>query len=187
MNNDDIMVQTAYELASQAHRFQFRKKSGLPYIVHPCRVASDAAKLGKPILTAAAFCHDILEDCREGELGYYTARLKELGQVYDIVKDLTYTGSSKEEKEAYLASFANKPVESYIIKVLDRVDNVEDFAANGDKEYARIYAKKAQVLIDIWDSHMRLNVESYLKESYLRGTLGVVHMAIETIRLIKGL
>lgn len=183
MNKDEIMVQTAYELATQAHRFQFRKKTCIPYIVHPCRVASDAARLGKPVLTAAAFAHDIIEDCPDSEREYYIARLKDLGKVYDIVSDLTYTGTSKEEKEAYLASFANKPVEPYIIKVLDRVDNIEDFSNSGEKEYARVYAKKAQVLVTMWDSHMRQNVETYLNESYLRGTQGVVHVAIETIRL----
>jgi (p)ppGpp synthase/HD superfamily hydrolase len=151
-----FLLQEAYDIANQAHRLQYRKKSGLPYIVHPCKVASKLAGLGDDTLTSVGFLHDVLEDCRDYERGYYVSRIEGLQKgIIDYVKELTFTGKTKQEKEDYLASFKTKSMTAYIVKVVDRVDNIEDFMASGDKEYAKIYAKKAEILTtkDTYKAH----------------------------------
>ena len=164
MNSDEILVQIAYEIAANAHHAQFRKKSHLPYIVHPCRVASKVAMFHDAILTAAAFTHDVLEDCDKEKLPYFISELKNLDpNVYNIVNELTYKGNSKAEKEDYLKSFSTKSTRALIIKLLDRLDNIEDFYNFGDSEYAVIYANKARVLVDIWDNY---SIDKALQTGY---------------------
>jgi (p)ppGpp synthase/HD superfamily hydrolase len=144
------LTQTAYEIANQAHSFQFRKHSSLPYIVHPCRVASKLAIFNDDCLIAAGFLHDVLEDCDKKHYDHYFSRICDL-KLHTIIKELTYSGSSKDDKDTYMNSFWSKSATTYIVKLADRIDNILDFANCGNVEYSKEYAKKAQVLVDIWD------------------------------------
>ena len=156
MEDGRFLIQEAYEIASQAHRFQFRKKSLLPYIVHPIRVASKVEKFDDAIITAVALCHDVFEDCKESDLAYYKLKLQHLNmEVYSIVDELTYKPTENFDKVAYLNSFTTKSPKAFIIKLFDRLDNVEDFASNEEGDYWQKYANKAKVLCDIWDRNSK--------------------------------
>ena len=59
---DVRLLQTAYEVAENAHQGQFRR-SGDPYITHPLAVATILADLGMDTLTlVAGLLHDTVED-----------------------------------------------------------------------------------------------------------------------------
>ena len=48
--------------ATKAHGTQTRKGNGEPYINHPIRVA-ESVGVSNDLMTAAAYLHDVLEDC----------------------------------------------------------------------------------------------------------------------------
>ena len=83
VNNDrNIDLKAVLELAKRKHEGQFRD-DGLPYIVHPVRVAKLVAQHKRSknykLLLSAALLHDTLEDT-------YTS-VKEL---YDFYKEKGY-------------------------------------------------------------------------------------------------
>ena len=59
-------VETAYEIACDIHKNQFRE-SGEPYIIHPLNVANNLLKMEiyDPDAIAAALLHDTIEDAEE--------------------------------------------------------------------------------------------------------------------------
>lgn len=140
-------LQEIIEFATLAHKGQTRKHSGVPYIVHPISVMNKLLKLGvfEEHILAAAICHDIKEDC---PLDYHNLVDVANIEVDDIVYELTFTGG---DKNKYLESFKDKSLEALLIKILDRVDNVEDFKVS-TPGYTYKYKYKADCLIKIWDS-----------------------------------
>ena len=64
----------------------------------------------------------------------------------DIIAELTFEGKDKNE---YLRSFEHKSVQALIIKLADRICNVQDFKLVGDHTYASKYLHKADCLIEI--------------------------------------
>lgn len=58
------IVNKALVFASEKHKNQVRKVSGVPYIVHPMEVASIIATMtNDPEVIAAGLLHDTVEDC----------------------------------------------------------------------------------------------------------------------------
>ena len=61
---DTPVITAAKMMAGKAHEGQFRKYSGLPYIIHPIEVATTVeAYGGTDEMIAAALLHDVVEDC----------------------------------------------------------------------------------------------------------------------------
>src|SRR5208337_4857481 len=63
-NTDNALFFEALEFASELHAGQ-RRKSGAPYISHPCAVAEILVRemhFKDPVLLAAALLHDVVED-----------------------------------------------------------------------------------------------------------------------------
>jgi len=143
------LVIQSYEIACAAHDGQVRKHSGLPYMVHPCRVASIVSELQSDVITSAAFLHDVVEDGEMGLVDHYSESIQKLdAQVFSIVNELTCDFSSDRSEEDYMLSFENCSHEAFLIKMADRVDNIYDFARCGKKDYAVKYANKAKCLLD---------------------------------------
>lgn len=85
MTGDDLkMVQEAFELALEAHKYQ-RRKSGEPYIHHPVEVAKicfNEIGLGATSVTSALL-HDVVEDT-EVKLDEITYRFgNKIGKIVD--------------------------------------------------------------------------------------------------------
>jgi len=138
------MLHKALQVAMNAHQGQNRKSLGMPYIVHPIRVADKVSRFRNDVMTAAALCHDTIEESfnRVNTID----ELKKVSlDVYKLVDELTFSG---DDKKAYIASFRSKSIESLIIKLIDREDNIKDFL-KFDREYAKVYAAKAYPLVDI--------------------------------------
>ena len=134
---NDFMFSKAIILATNAHKGQIRKGSGLPYIIHPMRVVNEVLLRisqfnlsldEKDILISAAILHDVVEDTSvtlsqiETEFG---------SRVKDLVHQLTSDEKQIKEKgkTAYLS---NKMAfvmdeDALLIKLCDRLDNVRDY------------------------------------------------------------
>lgn len=59
-----LVIKTAADHASRAHKSQFRKDRKTPYITHPARVAGLVGTFrGSHVAIIAAWLHDVYEDC----------------------------------------------------------------------------------------------------------------------------
>lgn len=121
----------ALNVAKFAHLGQKSKYSKTPFILHPMRVANAVALI--PLVTdemiAAAYCHDVLEDTTTT----VNNLMLELDRtVTDMVILLTNidkraTTMTREERKARdLERLKAAPINVRIIKVLDRLDNINE-------------------------------------------------------------
>lgn len=123
--NDLAMIAKAAELANRAHFTckQVRKGSGIPYIVHPFRVATLVTEAGgNANQIAAAWCHDVLEDCPSFR-DEANASLPPL--VLALVKELTKAEISPGKRvkgEAFMAELRSMSPEAKLVKLCDRLD-----------------------------------------------------------------
>lgn len=143
----------AIEFATIHHGKQTRRGSGLPYIIHPIRVAGRLEEYINGInsdidreFLQAAILHDVVEDTActyediVREFGTYTADLvKELTNENDI---LTAMG-----KGAYLVKKMNAMTEdAFLIKLFDRLDNISDYTVVTEREKA--YARQTVYILE---------------------------------------
>lgn len=135
----------ALAYASDAHRTQLRKGSGVPYISHLLGVASIALEFGADEDQAiAALLHDAVED--QGGLERLADIRARFGdRVAGIVQDCTDAvivpkPPWRARKELYLASLAHKHRDSLLVSLADKTHNAEAIAAD-----------RAQIGDAIWD------------------------------------
>jgi len=144
------------KLAQFAHRWhgkQVRKYNGAPYVTHLISVAVRVQKVSRdPALTAAALCHDLLEDtdCTKEAL---TGELLQLGyseeqsrHILDYVVELTdqYTTEQypklnrKKRKTLEAERLVAVSPEAATVKLADLLDNMRSIA-HSDQGFARVY------------------------------------------------
>lgn len=147
-------IQRAVGFAARAHAGQFRKKSGLPYIVHPMAVLSQISEwdITNLAMWKAALCHDVLEDRPNIPPAQMAKAIGE--EATGIVLELTFIPDPSSsapvhfQKQEYMDSFRDKSVPALVIKVADRICNTFDFLCT-DADYAPKYWKKATNLFDV--------------------------------------
>ncbi len=124
------LVRKAYLFAKEAHADQ-KRKSGEPYFVHPCFVASILTELMiDPPTIAAGLLHDTVEDCEH--ITSETIR-KEFGEeVAHLVDGVTKLNkldfANKEEAQAEslrkMILAMSKDIRVVLIKLADRLHNM---------------------------------------------------------------
>lgn len=147
------IVTKAKILAKDWHEGQTRKYTGLPYIVHPARVAGHVHGIGgDEAMIAAAWLHDVLEDtdCPRPDI------INACGhEVNFLVAWLTnpskqWPGLSRaKRKEMDRAQLAQAPLPAKIIKLCDRLDNLRDLGE--DHEFNLLYAGESRALVRVLD------------------------------------
>lgn len=145
-------VRQALDYATQAHQGQTRS-GGEPYIGHPVRVAQTIAKFKQShnidALIAAAYLHDTIEDTDtthedlEKMFGGLVASL-----VLELTSDLEQI--KKVGKKEYLARKMAHDMSSYglVIKLADRLDNVQDIATAKSPEWRARYKAETEHILD---------------------------------------
>ena len=138
------MLDKAIKYATKKHRGQYRKKSDLPYIVHPMEVLKLVRAFGVTDyeVLCATVLHDVIEDC---EVSYKTIKKKFTKRIADIVLECSRK-SDHETKCEFLLSFETKSIESVIIKIADRLCNCADYKRESSGAYYLKYALQAYVL-----------------------------------------
>jgi guanosine-3',5'-bis(diphosphate) 3'-pyrophosphohydrolase len=155
------------KFAADKHAGQTRS-GGEPYIGHPVRVANTIEKYKQShnldSLIAAAYLHDTIEDTDTTH-----DDLEKLfgGLVASLVKELT---SDKEKikaqgKSQYLANKMAHEMTSWalVIKLADRLDNVQDIATVKDAKWRARYKAETTHIMDyieknrvLSDTHRKL-------------------------------
>lgn len=185
----EVQVQSALNFAASKHAYQWRKDSGSPYILHPLQVSHRLALWGilKEDWTAthvAAILHDTIEDT---DATYEEIDFLYGNRVASIVRELTFRGTEPGEnsssyaaaKETYLMSFATSSVDSLVIKIADRMHNVEDYLSKEKQQrYAVKYFDKASSLISAFR-------DRFSEISQRFGVLVSNEMAVDIASLIE--
>ncbi len=126
-NTDTVL--TAYFVAKDAHKGQFRK-SGAPYIEHPVQVAYIASELGLDTSAlAAALLHDVVEDTpwtREDVRTIFGPTIEGLVDGLTKLKKIKYTTQEEQQVENLRKMFLAmaKDVRVVMIKLIDRLHNM---------------------------------------------------------------
>lgn len=132
------------------------RKGGLPGICHELSVLRRVHNWGinvecRPTCLLAMF-HDLLEDTTLT----HEELTKDWGaEVADLVLAMTFRdklpGESSQDYQTYkteaLTAYKHKPVQCLVVKLADRLCNVEDFFAS-DEKYALTYYDRAKGLIE---------------------------------------
>lgn len=108
-------VAAAKAIATIAHRNQV-DKIGVAYIEHPRRIA---ARLSDPVHVAAAWLHDVVEDCGVSPGDLIAAGISR--EVVDVVVLLTRT---ENDDDGYYLKIRKDPV-ALAVKLADIEDNLD--------------------------------------------------------------
>ena len=148
---DTPMINKAKMLAGKAHEGQFRKYSGMPYIVHPIEVATIVQEVEhSDEMIAAALLHDVVEDTD------YTVEdiAKEVSPaVAELVEGLTDVSSPQDGNRAVRKTkdrdhLAKQNAEVQTIKLADVISNSQDIKAN-DPKFAKVYIEEMKALLEV--------------------------------------
>ena len=138
------LVLKAHAFAAKAHAGVFRMFSGEPYVEHVERVAGSLAALGfDPDVIAAAYLHDVIEDCpvTAAELAAeFSPRIAAL--VVEVTNPEKLPGMSKAERLAgVVAHLAGSSYAGASIKLADMLDNSSNVSVVSP-EFAKGYLPK---------------------------------------------
>lgn len=159
-----ISVFLAFQFAIEKHGTQMRRTPNagsavpMPYIIHPARVAtsvlryfnenrSERFQLTENQLAIVALLHDVLEDteCTPEEIEAAFGP-----KVLAVVRELTSDENeiARMGKGAYLAQKIGRlSVDAVFVKLLDRLDNIGDYAKAGPADRAAKYAEQTGALV----------------------------------------
>jgi (p)ppGpp synthase/HD superfamily hydrolase len=168
---ENQVIQICSEYAGIAHIGQFRKDGVTPYITHPARVACLVAYFMRHsakwyIYVAAAWLHDVMEDCSEIIDGEYSYRINnheikdsllhkfltmnktitpdDGTMIFDLAELLTMSQdksiTKKDRQKDYYEGMRKAGPEVSVIKYCDRIDNLSTahiFSKGGFKWYLK--------------------------------------------------
>ena len=168
MKKTSTKLHAAAQLCVIHHDGQNRKHAvngvALPYAAHPFEVMKKlwTWNVYDEDMLAAALLHDTLEDS-----DILPGTISDLGEkVLQYVQEMTFVkpkGASKDEiqvaKADYMATFAEKSIESLVIKLADRFCNVMDYW--GNMRTAMEYFMKADVLYETFQTRYDEVVERF--------------------------
>jgi len=146
------MLERAIQFATQAHKGQFRKYTGEPYITHPLAVMEIVR--GVPGHTeemlVAAVLHDVVEDT--------DVSLMEIQEEFgDAVSDLVLyltdistpeDGNRLKRKRKDAEWYAQGSAQAQTIKVADFIDNTRDIAQHAPK-FWEVYKMEKLYALDL--------------------------------------
>lgn len=155
--------------ATNAHKGQFRKGDGRPYILHPISVMNRILSIKKStnpyLLGTAAILHDVVEDCFKefSDREKLDEIAKQFGfAVASIVEELTLDKKMYNllGKSEYLArELVNMTSYALAIKLCDRLDNVCDMEKMGE-DFRRKYTAETYFILN------RLNDRPHLTKTH---------------------
>lgn len=139
--------------AATAHAGQVRKYTGRPYISHPAAVVDIVAKAGgTPGMLAAAWLHDVVEDCGvtveaiRAQFGDYVACLVDY-LTDPEAKDPCVAGQNRaSRKEAARRQLAVAPAQAKTIKLADMIDNTSSIELH-DPQFWKVYKVEKKLLM----------------------------------------
>ncbi len=183
---DKVMLGKALSTAEEVHRGQCRKANkqsptqGAPYIVHPMRVALvivEELALKEPLAVATALLHDSVEMSNgklsigqvEESFGRPIAMMVSILTKPALKADTPFV--EREQKlKIYRERISHASVETKLVKLADRLDNLRDSQDILDKGFQMRYLKETR------DFYMPM---AETTDSYLVDEMGVACERLE--------
>lgn len=157
MSFDPEVFAKALELAARAHGDQKVPGSGLPYVVHVVKVAMELVAAAEPgveldLAVTCALLHDAVEDAKSPENAAENLRaIREAfgPRVADGVAALTKDeGLPKQDRMAdSLRRIREQPREVWMVKLADRITNLEPPPPSWKPEKRRAYLEEAKIIL----------------------------------------
>ena len=153
-----LVIKSAADHASRAHRGQFRKDQKTPYITHPARVAGLVGTFnGSHAAIIAAWLHDVYEDCSpewlvatDKLIAHLPLPVDDRQEIAGIVDALTKKNTIS-KKSARLSDSIERildaPPEATLVKICDRIDNLLD-SADRNGGFTKHYLESTDEIID---------------------------------------
>jgi len=170
------LIRKAFDVAVDAHKEQ-RRKSGEAYIFHPIAVAKIVASeigLG-PTSIAAALLHDVVEDTM--------ITIEDIEQMFNpkiaqIVAGLTKIAQVKTDQNISLQAenfrkmllTLNDDVRVILIKIADRLHNMQTMDAMADYKQAKIASETLYIYAPLAHRLGLFNIKSELEDLALKYT-----------------
>ena len=165
----DNLVEKARQFAVAAHDAinHKRKYSNDPYWVHPAEVVSILKMVHHtPEMLAAAWLHDVVEDCGvplsviNEEFGHT------VGALVNWVTDVSTAsdGNRAQRKAKDRSHSAAAPAEAQSIKMADIISNCKSIIQN-DPKFAAVYLEEKRMQLDVMtngDDKLRKWARSYV-------------------------
>jgi len=153
-----LVIKTAADHASRAHKGQFRKDRKTPYITHPARVAGLVGTFnGSHVAIIAAWLHDVYEDCSPEWLVRTDKMIDGLPLPPDDRLDIAAIVDALTKKNTIARKSArlsdsidrilNAPPEATLVKICDRIDNLLD-SADRNGGFTKRYLASTDEIID---------------------------------------
>jgi (p)ppGpp synthase/HD superfamily hydrolase len=143
MPDDAERLDNAFRFAAAAHAGQTRDE-GTPFIEHPVRVAAILwGELGcrDVDVLVAALNHDVVEDSELVDAALLASAFGErvAALVLDVTKEQVATEHKAARDRAYLDRLPRLSLDSRMLKLADRIDNLRSVLRSGDPDKARRY------------------------------------------------
>ncbi len=150
---EEALIEKAYTFAATAHRGQ-KRFSGEPYVNHTARVAETLAKLGMDVETVVAgLLHDTIEDCKiikERLALEFGEKIAALVSGVSKLGSLHYHGRGRYAENLRRLFVATAlDVRVILIKLADRLDNVETLAFVPKEKQQRIAVETLEIYAPI--------------------------------------
>jgi (p)ppGpp synthase/HD superfamily hydrolase len=153
-----LVIKTAADHASRAHKGQLRKDRRTPYITHPARVAGLVGTFnGSHIAIIAAWLHDVYEDCSPDWLMQTDKLVAGLPLPADDRQDIAAIVEAMTKKNIIpgksarlsdsLDRILDAPPEATLVKLCDRIDNLLD-SADRNGGFTKRYLASTDEVID---------------------------------------
>ena len=147
------LINKAKMLAGKAHEGQFRKYSGMPYIVHPIEVATIVQTVNHTDeMVAAALLHDVVEDTDYSFEDIAKEVSPEVSKMVEGLTDISKPedGNRKTRKAMDKDHLAKQSAEVQTVKLADIISNSQDIKAN-DPKFAEVYIEEMKALLEVMD------------------------------------
>jgi (p)ppGpp synthase/HD superfamily hydrolase len=115
----------AIEFAAHAHRGQYRKRSRIPYIIHPLNVARILIDCGaSDEMVIAGVLHDVVEDSQVALADLRAQFGEAVALLVNALTEPNHHGPWEKRKQATLDFLENAPQEVLLLELADKLDNV---------------------------------------------------------------
>ena len=162
-----LVIKTAADHASRAHKGQFRKDRKTPYITHPARVAGLVGIFnGSHVAVIAAWLHDVYEDCSPewivktdeliDHLPLPPDERREIAAIVDALTKKNTIPRKADRLSDSLRRILDAPPEATLVKLCDRIDNLLD-SADRNGGFTRHYLASTDEVIDTLSVRASLN------------------------------
>lgn len=153
-----LVIKSAADHASRAHKGQYRKDRKTPYITHPARVAGLVGTFnGSHVAIIAAWLHDVYEDCSPEWLLKTDELIESLVLPDDERQDIAAIVGAMTKKNTISGKAArlsdsldrilDAPPEATLVKLCDRIDNLLD-SADRNGGFTKRYLASTDELIE---------------------------------------